>query len=349
MSGYAAENNPGSGPALPQLPDGRDAVEPSYLKLHRSGELAKRARQAWLSLARCRLCPHDCGVDRLGGQAGVCRMPADPMVASWNVHHGEEPPISGARGSGTIFFSGCSGRCLFCQNYPISQLGAGQVTTVQRLAGLMLELQGRGAHNINLVTPTHFVPAILRAVDVAARRGLRLPLVYNTSGYDKVETLQLLEGVIDLYLPDAKYADDKVAREVSGFPDYVAANRAALKEMARQVGPTLTLDGNGIAVRGMAVRHLVLPHGLSQTPEVMKWLAEEVSPAVPVSLMSQYFPAHKAFGHPLLARKVTKAEMDAAVEAYHAAGLGEGWLQEPFEDGDHEQVSDWERARHKDA
>ena len=324
-------------------------MEPSYLSLHRSGELAERARRSWLTLAHCRLCPHECAVDRLGGRVGVCRMPAEPMVASWNVHHGEEPPISGSRGSGTIFFSGCSGRCLFCQNYPISQLGAGRVITVQRLAGLMLELQSRGAHNINLVTPTHFVPAILRALDLAAGRGLRVPLVYNTSGYDKVETLQLLDGVMDIYLPDAKYADEAVARELSGFPGYVAANRAALKEMARQVGTSLVLDEDGIAVRGMAVRHLVLPHGLSQTAEVMRWLAEEISPQVPVSLMSQYFPAHKAFGHPLLSRKVTEEEMDAAVEAYHAAGLSEGWLQDPFEDGDHEQVSDWERARHNDA
>ncbi|MHB0879031.1 MAG: radical SAM protein, partial [Anaerolineae bacterium] len=171
---------------------------PAYLALVASGELERRARAAWEGLHACCLCPRACGVDRLAGQTGVCRVGAEPVIGSWNVHFGEEPPISGSSGSGTIFFSGCTGRCLFCQNYPISQLGVGKPVTVQRLAGIMLELQRRGCHNVNLVTPTHFVPAILRATAVAAREGLRLPLVYNTSGYDSLETLALLDGVVDV-------------------------------------------------------------------------------------------------------------------------------------------------------
>ncbi|HIC93534.1 MAG TPA: radical SAM protein [Anaerolineae bacterium] len=181
---------------------------PSYLELHRSGELKGRIERAQAMLAECRLCPRECGVDRLKGEQGFCRAGAEPIVASWNIHPWEEPPISGTRGSGTIFFSGCTGRCLFCQNYPISQLGVGNAVSVQRLAEMMLELQDRGCHNINLVTPTHFVPQILAALELAIEGGLRLPLVYNTSGYERVETLELLDGVVDIYLPDAKYADD---------------------------------------------------------------------------------------------------------------------------------------------
>lgn len=319
---------------------------PSYLALLAGGELERRARAAWDGLRACRLCPRACGVDRLAGQVGVCRMAADPVVASWNVHCGEEPPISGTRGSGTIFFSGCSGRCLFCQNYPISQLGMGQRVSVQRLAGMMLELQRRGCHNINLVTPTHFVPAILRAIATAAADGLRIPLVYNTSGYDSVDTLALLDGVVDIYLPDAKYADDAVATELSGFPGYVEKDRAALAEMRRQVGPRLLLDEEGVAYRGMAVRHMVLPHDLSQTAEVLAWMAAHLGREADVSLMAQYFPAHKATGRPDLGRKITWEEWDAALAALDAAGLENGWVQEPFEDTDHEEVSGWERARH---
>ena len=237
--------------------------EPSYIALHRSGELAARAQAALASLAHCELCPRACGVDRLAGKRGVCKVGAEPVVASWNVHRWEEPPISGTSGSGTIFFSGCTGQCRFCQNYPISQFGYGNHVTNERLAEMMLELQGRGCHNINFVTPTHFVPQILAAVDLAAGQGLRLPLVYNTSGYETLETLRLLEDVVDLWLPDAKYADDRVARRLSGFPRYVENNRATLQEIYRQVGDELVLDEDGIARRGMIIRHLVLPGGLA--------------------------------------------------------------------------------------
>lgn len=301
--------------------------EPGYRRLLRDGRLAQRVERARERLAACDLCPRRCGVDRLAGETGYCRAGAGARVASRNAHHGEEPPLSGTRGSGTIFFTHCTGRCLFCQNYPISQLGVGQDAPSERLAGMMLELQRAGCHNINLVTPTHYVPQILEAVALAAGRGLRIPLVYNTSGYDRVETLELLDGVVDIYLPDAKYADDAVAERLSGFRGYVEANRAALLEMARQVGAGLDVDAQGVAVRGMVIRHLVLPGGLSQTPEVLRWLAGHLGREAWVSLMSQYFPAHRAVGHPELGRRLVPAEYAAAQDALEAAGLDEGWCQ----------------------
>ena len=306
---------------------------PGYLSLARSGELARRAQAAREMMRPCRVCPRECGVDRLAGELGVCRQGADPVVASWNLHPWEEPPISGTRGSGAIFFSGCAGRCLFCQNWPISQLGHGQAVSAERLAEMMLELEDQGAHNVNLVTATHFVPAVLAALDIAARRGLRLPLVYNCGGYESLETLRLLDGVVDVYLPDAKYADDVVARRLSGFPNYVAVNRAALREMRRQVGE-LVLDDKGLARRGLIVRHLVLPAGLAGTAEVLRWIATELSPRVPVSLMAQYFPAHRAQGDPLLGRHITLDEYLEALEAFDAAGLERGWRQEYDSDPD---------------
>lgn len=276
----------------------------------------------------CRVCPRECGVDRLAGELGVCRQGPEARLSSWNLHAWEEPPISGTRGSGTIFFSGCVGRCLFCQNWPISQLGHGQTVSAERLAEMMLELQGRGAHNINLVTATHFVPAVLAALDIAAQEGLCLPLVYNCGGYESVEVLRLLDGVVDVYLPDAKYADDAVARRLSGFTGYVAANRAALREMHRQVGDELVLDEDGIARRGLIVRHMVLPAGLAGTAEVLRWIAAELSPGVHVSLMAQYCPAYRAEDDPVLGRPITENEYLAALDAFDAAGLEQGWRQE---------------------
>jgi len=259
-------------------------------------------------------------------------MGALPKVSSWNLHRWEEPPLSGTRGSGTIFFSGCTGRCTFCQNYPISQLGYGDEIEPQRLAGMMLELQRKGAHNINLVTPTHFAPQILTALHHAARGGLRLPLVYNTSGYDRVVTLRLLDSIVDIWLPDAKYADDSTARRLSGFKDYVTNNRAALREMYHQAGPELVLDSNGLALRGMIVRHMILPEGLAGTPQVLEWLARELSPRVHVSLMDQYFPAYRAIRDPILGRKTTPDEYLAALDAFDAAGLERGWFQSASHD-----------------
>ena len=301
---------------------------PTYLHLEASGELASRVEAAWAILGDCKLCPRQCRVNRLEGKLGFCRSGAQARVASWNRHPWEEPPISGTRGSGTIFFSGCTGACLFCQNYPISQLGVGQEVSADQLASMMLELQARGCHNVNLVTATHFVPQVLAALQLAIPRGFHLPLIYNTSGYETVETLRLLEGVVDVYLPDAKYADDNIARELSDFRWYVRSNRVALKEMLRQVGPSLRLDDNGLAVRGMIVRHLVLPGGLAGGSEVARWLAANLSTELHVSIMGQYFPAHRAVGHPTLGRKVWASEYAAAIAAFVEAGFENGWQQE---------------------
>jgi putative pyruvate formate lyase activating enzyme len=300
---------------------------PGYLHLYQSRELDRRIEAAESMLAHCELCPHRCGANRFNGERGICRMGALPKVSSWNLHPWEEPPISGARGSGTIFFSGCTGRCLFCQNYPISQLGHGKVVTHEQLAGMMLELQRRGAHNINFVTPTHFVPHILTALPYAIRGGLCLPLVYNTSGYERVEVLRVLKDVIDLWLPDAKYSDEATAHRLSGFKDYVKHNRAALREIYRQVGDELVLDQEGNAQRGMIVRHMVLPSGLAGTSQVLHWIARQLSPHIHTSLMDQYFPAYRALGHPVLGRKISAVEYLTALEAYETAGLERGWCQ----------------------
>ncbi len=304
---------------------------PSYLRLQESGALHDRVEAAQRLLAPCTLCPRRCRVDRIAGEMGYCRSGATARVASWNRHPWEEPPISGTRGSGTIFFSGCTGACIFCQNYPISQLGVGQAADASRLASMMLELQARGCHNLNLVTGTHFVPQVLAALEIAISQGFRLPLVYNTSGYESVETLRLLDGIVDVYLPDSKYADDEVARRLSGFRRYVHFNRLALLEMFRQVGADLVLDSDGLAVRGMIVRHLVLPDGLAGSAEVARWLAANLSPRIHVSIMGQYFPAHRAVGDPVLGRKITPEEYEAAVEAFIDAGLETGWRQEQDE------------------
>lgn len=306
--------------------------EASYLRLYRTGTLSRRIEAAWAMLARCELCPHRCGVDRLSDKRGICRMASLPKVSSWNLHPWEEPPISGTRGSGTIFFSGCTGRCPFCQNYPISQFGYGDQVTVERLAGMMLELQRKGAHNINFVTPTHFVPQILAALPHAIRGGLHLPLVYNTSGYERVETLRLLEDVVDIWLPDAKYADNQVARRLSGFKNYVEYNRAALREIWRQVGDDLVVNQLGHAQRGLIIRHMILPEGLAGTAQVLHWIANSLSPRIHISLMDQYFPAHRAVGHPVLGRKITQAEYLAALDAFDAAGLERGWRQNTTEE-----------------
>lgn len=302
-----------------------EAVQPGYLRLVQSGEIEERVAALAGMYAECRLCPHECGVDRTRGGKGVCRSGATPVVASWNVHHGEEPPLSGTGGSGTIFLSHCTGRCIFCQNYPISQLGTGFEADETRLAGMMLELQERGCHNINFVTPTHFSPSLVAAVAIAARQGLRIPIVYNTSGYERAEVIRLLDGIVDVYLPDSKYADDAVASSLSGFRSYVRHNRAALHEMYDQVGNLKTRDG--IAVRGLIVRHMILPGGLAGTPEVLRFLAEEISLSVRVSLMDQYFPAYQALSHNVISRRVTDAEYQSALDAFDTSGLRYGWIQ----------------------
>lgn len=306
-------------------------LEPGYLVLYRSGELARRAEALEARLAECDICPRECGTNRLAGKLGFCHSGRSPIVAAVCAHHGEEPALSGTRGSGAIFFGNCNMRCAYCQNHQISQDRRAQrskETDVHTLARHMLYLQNElKCHNINLVSPSHFVPQIMRAVLEAVPLGLRLPLVYNTGGYDSLKTLKLLDGIIDIYLPDLRYASDKWARKFSRARDYAAHNRAAIKEMYRQVGD-LVVDEDGVAVRGMIVRHLILPNGIAGSRESLTWLAREVSPTIAVSIMSQYYPAHRAKEVPLLSRTITKAEYAEVVDLVDSLGLENGWLQE---------------------
>ena len=299
----------------------------SYIDLYNSGELLERIRQGYRRLKRCDLCPHLCGVNRLKGETGVCRAGALPRVASANVHWGEEPPISGTRGSGTIFLSGCSLHCRFCQNFPISQLGNGNNMTTRELAAKYMKLQSLGVHNINFVTPTHFLPQILAALYLAVNQGFRLPIVWNSSGYELVTALRLLEGIVDIYLPDMKYAGDEEAVRFSAAPGYREINRSAVKEMLRQVGH-LRFDDRGIAVRGLVIRHLVLPEGGAGSVETLAWIGENLGRYTHVSLMKQYFPAHEAASIPGINRRLTDGEYDEAVAALEKAGLENGWVQE---------------------
>lgn len=292
----------------------------AYLSLYHSGKLAERVEAAGSLLQDCRVCPRHCEVDRLNGELGKCRTSAEIIVSSYGPHFGEEAPLVGRNGSGTIFFTNCNLRCVFCQNYSISQLGEGEKVSKEELAYMMLSLQTKGCHNINLVSPTHVVPQTLEALEIAVKSGLRLPLVYNSGGYDSVETLRLLDGIVDIYMPDIKYSDEKTAEKLSGVENYPAINRAAVKEMHRQVGD-LQIDEDGIAQRGLLVRHLVLPHGLAGTKEVVDFLASEVSPDTYVNIMAQYHPCHKAFRFPSLSRRTSAAEFQEAVVLAGQAGL----------------------------
>jgi putative pyruvate formate lyase activating enzyme len=298
-----------------------------YFDLFQSGELLQRIRAAWQRLKSCDLCPHDCRVNRLVGETGICRSGALPKIASANVHRGEEPPISGSRGSGTIFFSNCNLSCRFCQNFPISQFGNGEELSIRELAGKMLKLQRQRVHNINLVTPSHFLPQFMAALYMAVKEGFSLPVVWNSNGYEKVDALQLLDGIVDIFLPDMKYADDAPARALSGAPDYPRINRLAVREMLRQVGH-LQVDEGEIGTRGLIVRHLVLPNHLAGSVETLPWIGENLGEATHVALMSQYFPAHMAGTTPGIERPLTAHEYDAAVAALEEAGLECGWVQE---------------------
>ena len=284
----------------------------SYQTLYQSGELAARAARARAMLSPCHLCPRRCQVDRSGGESGACRTGATALVSSYGPHLGEEAPLVGRHGSGTIFFTNCTLRCMFCQNYTISQRGEGWPATAGEIAAMMLSLERRGCHNINLVTPTHVVPQILEALIEAAAQGLSVPLVYNCGGYESLETLRLLDGVVDIYMPDMKYSDETTARRLSGVKGYPAANREAVREMHRQVGD-LALDDQGIAQRGLLVRHLVLPNGLAGTEGVVRFIASEVSTHTYLNVMAQYRPAHRAHRLPALSRPLTTEEYAAAV------------------------------------
>ncbi len=287
--------------------------EPAYLKLLRAGELAARVRAAYQRLERCDLCAHHCGVNRRETTKGtVCRTGERAVVSSFNPHFGEEAPLVGRGGSGTIFFAWCNLRCQFCQNYAISQLGEGTVVEPEGIAAMMLQLQEGGCHNINFVSPSHVVAPLLAATLLAAQAGLRVPIVYNTGGYDSPAALALLDGVVDIYMPDVKYADAAVARKYSKIRDYPAINRAAVKEMYRQVGD-LQINAQGIAERGLLVRHLILPGDLAGTRDTLQWLAQAISPNTYLNLMDQYRPCYKAQEYPELDRRITREEFARAV------------------------------------
>ena len=302
-------------------PDPTQDFEPAYLSLIDDGQLSTRAEQAYRHLADCDLCARYCHVDRFETVKGaVCKTGVKAVVCSYGAHHGEENPLRGTRGSGTIFFSWCNLRCVFCQNWDISQKGAGHEVTPQDLAEIMLELQAQDCHNINFVTPSHVVAQIVAAVDIAASQGLRLPLVYNTGGYDSPEALALLDGIIDIYMPDMKYGDSAIARQYSHVRDYVEVNFAAVREMYRQVGD-LWLDADGIAQRGLLVRHLVLPEDLAGTEAVMTFLTNEVSKRTYLNLMDQYRPCYRADDNPPLDRPLNREEYQQALDLAASYGL----------------------------
>ncbi|MGB2798728.1 MAG: radical SAM protein [Dehalococcoidia bacterium] len=292
----------------------------SYQALYRSGELEERVERARAILKSCELCPRCCQVNRLDGEKGVCRTASQAVVSSCGPHFGEEAPLVGTYGSGTIFFTHCNLRCMFCQNYNISQLGEGRAASKEEVARMMLALQEQGCHNINFVSPTHVVPQILEALQVAAGLGLSIPLVYNCGGYESLETLKLLDGIVDIFMPDMKYSDEKNGRRFSGIKNYPSVNQAAVKEMHRQVGD-LQMDERGVAKRGLLVRHLVLPNDIAGTEGVVRFLAEEVSTNTYLNVMAQYHPAHRAFKLPPLSRPLLTHEFVDAVDLARRHGL----------------------------
>jgi len=292
-----------------------------------SSEIHEIGSLLFESMSECRLCPFECGVNRLEGELGTCNSSSQLRIASCNLHFGEEPPLSGGGGSGTIFLSNCSLSCIYCQNYPISQLGIGRDISTKELSEMMLKLQSQGAENINFVTPSHMIPMLLIALSQAKKNGLIIPIVYNCSGYEKVEIIRHLEGIIDIYLPDMRYNDDANARKYSGCEDYSEMNRKAIKEMHRQVGG-LVMDNRGIAVSGIIIRHLVLPGRISGSKAILKFLAENISSDVYISLMSQYFPAYSAVKDCLLGRRINNEEFDEVVDAFQSLGLRNGFIQQ---------------------
>ena len=301
--------------------DNTPGFEPSYLKLHRSGELKKRGDKLWEMMESCRLCPRECGVNRLGGEEGFCRASSRLEISSHHPHFGEEKPLVGRGGSGTIFFTNCGLRCVFCINWQVSQAGRGSTRSIDDMAGMMLDLQERGCLNINFVTPTHYSPHILLAVEKAAAEGLRLPLVYNTCGWEKPEILQMLDGVVDIYLPDFKYADPAMAvKYSSASSSYPEITKTALLEMQRQVG-TARPDSDGVIRRGLMIRHLVMPNRIGGTKEVVEWIADNLPKDTYLNIMSQYTPTYKASEYPKIARRVTRKEYAEAVGWAKAAGL----------------------------
>jgi len=292
----------------------------SYQRMHSTEELRIRAEKSRAMMEACCLCPRCCQVNRLAGEIGQCRVGEQVIVSSYGPHFGEESPLVGRNGSGTIFFTCCNLRCVFCQNYTISQMGEGTPVSDETLAWIMLSLQEKGCHNINLVSPTHVVPFILDALDLATGQGLNLPLVYNSGGYDSLETLKLLDGIVDIYMPDMKYSDSRTGERLSGVKDYAEVNRLAVKEMHRQVGD-LQIDEQGIAQRGLLVRHLVLPNGLAGTENTVSFLAQEISPDTYVNIMAQYRPHYQANTVPQISRTVNVREFREAINLARRYGI----------------------------
>jgi putative pyruvate formate lyase activating enzyme len=303
---------------------------PSYIKFLQSGELKVRAEIAYNNLNSCTSCPRDCKVDRMNGEYGICTSGHLPIVSSYTPHFGEEPVLSGTNGAGNIFFGNCNLKCIYCQNYEISQNPISErlnEVNHSRLAEIMLELQEKRCHNIGLVSPTHFSAAILKSIYIAAERGLNLPIIYNTNGYDSVEMLKLYNGLIDVYLPDFKYGNSKYAKTYSLVENYFEKTKEAIKEMHRQVGDELVYDGD-VVVRGLIIRHLILPNDLSETERVFEFIAEELSPKVHISLMSQYYPANKSNKDILINRPLSNSEYEKAIRLLEKYGLHNGWIQE---------------------
>ncbi len=302
---------------------------PSYIALSESGELAERIDRAYDLLESCTVCPRKCRINRINDERGYCRTGLLPVISSTGPHFGEEKPLVGSHGSGTIFISHCNLTCEYCQNYDISQCGTGETVSCETLAGMMMELQRRGCHNINLVTPSHVVPQILNSLGIAAGQGLRIPIVYNSGGYDAVDTLRLLDGIVDIYMPDAKYGSEEIALLLSHAPDYVVTMKSALKEMHRQTGD-LVIE-NGIAVRGMIIRHLVLPENLAGSDTVLPWIAGEISRESYVNIMDQYHPSWHTSGVmraslPVsLGRRITAGEYRFAIRCAMDSGLHRGF------------------------
>lgn len=302
---------------------------PSYKKLLENGELEKRVAILKKMLFNCSVCPRECGINRINNQKGYCKTGKKAMVASYCVHRGEEPSISGERGSGTIFFAHCNLSCVFCQNYEISQEWGDNFGEIEswRIAEIYLELELNKVHNINWVSPSHIVPQAVEALFIAAKKGLSIPIVYNSNGYDSVKTLKLLEGIVDIYMPDFKYFDDEAAKQLSDAPRYTHFAKKAIKEMWRQVGK-LKVDKDGTAIKGLLIRHLVLPKRLSQSEEVIKFISEEISPKVALSLMSQYYPAYKASLDSRINRPITSEEYQKVLDALDKSNITEGYVQE---------------------
>lgn len=314
--------------------------EPKFLQLFRTGELKKRVEQLEKLLESCTVCPKDCGNNRLHDEIAACYSGRLPIVSSYTAHFGEEPVLSGVRGAGNIFFGNCNLRCVYCQNYQISQTWKEQKkneVTHERLAEMMLELQARGCHNIGFVSPTHFAPQMARAILLAAGGGLRLPVVYNTNAYDSVEVLKLLDGIVDIYLPDLKYADSDAGFQYSKVRDYARFSRLAIKEMFRQTGDALVYDENNLLKRGLVIRLLVLPNDLAEIRESLRWIRDELSPKTAISLMAQYYATNKAAldeRYILLSRRISEREWFAAVEALEEFEMEEGFIQE-YESASH--------------